>query len=161
MKTHLMKFALILAITMMLGPLPSAWCGNVQTNMMGGGGGFFGGGMMGGGSSMMNQLKVADLNDDTVPEIVIISSGTYLVILDNAGNIIGSKPLPLLPGQTYQTGVAGGLDIADIDGDGIPEIVTTYYVRSYAFWSGIQTSSGTYLVILDNQGNLKDFKKLQ
>jgi hypothetical protein len=192
MKTHWMKLALILTIAVMFLTVPSAWCGELQPNMMGGGGmwwwhtttipgggggatttipggggypggGFGGGGMMGGGGSMMNQLRIADLTvpGDNVPETVIISGGTYLVILNNDGTILVSKPLPLIPGQTYQTAVAGGLDIADIDDDGIPEIVTTYSIRNYGMWYGGQTTYGTYLVILDNQGNYKDSKKLQ
>jgi len=157
---------------------PYAWCGTLQTNMMGGGGmggsttttmlggggpggsnpggGFMGGGrmmwgsgMMGGG--MMNQLKAADLDGNSVPEIVTISNGAYLVILDNEGNVLSSKLLPPIPAQTIQTAPrASGLDVADLDGDDVPEIITEY--RGYY---------ATYLVILDNQGNLKSYKQIQ
>jgi hypothetical protein len=114
------------------------------------GGGFFGGGMMGGGG-MMNQLKAADLNGDITPEIVTISNGTYLVILDNEGNVLSSKVLPPIPTQTFQLAPrASGLDVADLDGDDVPEIITEY--RGYY---------ATYLVILDNQGNLKSYKQIQ
>ena len=115
----------------------------------GGGGGWMGGGMMGGGMGM-NQLRVADLNGDGVPEIVQIFAGSYLVILDNEGDVISSNPLPVLPTQTNQFTVrAAGLDVADIDNDGDPEIITEY--RGY---------SGVFLVILDHQGKLKSYKQL-
>jgi hypothetical protein len=109
---------------------------------------------------MMRQLEIADLDGDKVPEIVTISYGTYLIIMDNEGNIKSSKPLPLIPGQTYQQGSAGSLDVGDLDGDGIPEIVTTYYGASNFNGNYYGTNSSAYLVILDNQGNLKSYKQL-
>src|SRR4030042_112775 len=126
----------------------TAWCGpgggGPGVGGPGGGGpgaGYTGGGMMGGGMGM-NQFRVADLDGDSVPEIVQIFAGSYLVILDNEGNIISSNLLPVLPTQTNQYMVrAAGLDVADIDNDDNPEIITEY-----------RGSSGVYLVILDNQG---------
>lgn len=113
------------------------------------GGGGMGGGMMGGGMGM-NQLRVADLDGDSTPEIVQIFSGSYLVIMDNEGDVISSNPLPVLPTQTNQFTVrAAGLDVADIDNDGDPEIITEY--RGY---------SGVFLVILDRQGNLESYKQI-
>jgi hypothetical protein len=114
-----------------------------------GGGGGMGGGMMGGGMGM-NQFRVADLDGDNVPEIVQIFAGSYLVILDNDGNVISSNPLPVLPTQTNQFAVrAAGLDVADIDNNGDLEIITEY--RGFP---------GGYLVILDHQGNLESYKQL-
>jgi len=102
-----------------------------------------------GGSGMMSQFKAADLDGDGVPEIAYIA-GSYLVILDNTGKVKTSKLLPAIPGLTNQFFVrASGIDIADLDGDKIPEIITQY--------SGY---NGTYLVILDNQGNYKSSQKL-
>lgn len=121
--------------------------GGIGGGMMGGG---IGGGMMGGGGMMMNQFKVADLNGDGVPEIAYIAAGSYLVILDNTGKVISSKLLPAIPGLTNKIYVrASGIDIADLDEDKIPEIITMYW-----------TFNGTYLVILDNQGNYKSSQKL-
>lgn len=104
-------------------------------------------------ASGMSEIKVADLNDDGVPEIVYIARGRYLVIMDNEGNVSSSNPLPSLPvtpqiGYYYGVSMMGGngFDIADLDADGIPEIITTYY--------------GRYLVVLDNQGNLKSYSTL-
>lgn len=131
--------------------------GNTTTTVRGGG---IGGGMMG-GSSRMGQFVIADLDNDNVPKIVTIVGGTELVIMDNVGNVISSKPLPTIPGLTNERIMVGDLQVADMDGDGIPEIVTTYYVTNYGFMFGSSASNGTYLVIMDNQGNLKDYKKLQ
>jgi hypothetical protein len=174
MKYFIKSIGIITAI-LLLASAPYAWCGDLQTNMMGGGGnttttmmgggmtttipGGSGntittisrGGMMWGGGGMMNQLKAADLNDDNIPEIVTISNGAYLVILDNEGNVLSSKLLPPIPAQTFQIAPrASGLDVADLDGDDVPEIITEY--RGYY---------ATYLVILDNQGNLKSYKQIQ
>jgi len=175
---YLIKSIGIITAILLVASVPYAWCGDLRTNMMGGGGmgggmtttipggggsttttirrggmmggGFFGGGMMGGGG-MMNQLKVADLNGDNTREIVTISNGTYLVILDNEGNVLSSKLLPPIPAETFQLALrASGLDVADLDGDDVPEIITEY--RGYY---------ATYLVILDNQGNLKSYKQIQ
>jgi len=113
------------------------------------GGGMMGGGMMGGGMGM-SQFRVADLDGDGVPEIVQIFAGSYLSILDNEGNVISSNLLPVLPTQTNQYVIrAAGLDVADIDNDDNPEIITEY-----------RGPYGVYLVILDHQGNLESYKQL-
>ena len=141
MKTYQIKSMVVLSIAFMLMAVPSAWAammggggmgggGSTTTTIIGGGG--TGGGMMYGGGRM-SQLKIADLDGDNIPEIVSIASGNYLIIMDNEGNVKTSKPLPRIPGQTYQSGMTGGLDIADLDGDGTPEIVTTYYVTNYGY----------------------------
>jgi len=105
-----------------------------------------GGGMPGGG--MMSQYKAADLNGDDVPEIVYIAR-SYLVILDNTGKLKTSKLLPAIPGVNTQPVQATSIEIADLDGDQIPEIITQYWgYNAY------------YLVILDNQGNYKSSQKL-
>jgi hypothetical protein len=149
MKTYPMKSTLVLTIAVMLLALPSAW------GQMGGGGG-----MMGGGGGMMRQIVIADLDGDKVPEIVTIAYGTFLVIMDNEGNVKSSKPLPLIPGQIFQRGSTGSLDVSDLDGDGIPEIVTIYSGVSNFNGNFFGKNSGAYLVILDNQGNLKSYKPL-
>ena len=107
----------------------------------------------GGTGSGMGEIKVADLTDDGVPEIVTIARGRYLVIMDNEGNVKTSNLLPSIPvtpqsGYYYGGSMMGSnsFDIADLDGDGTPEIITIYY--------------GRYLVILDNQGNLKSYSAL-
>ena len=149
MKTCSIKLTAFLTLALMLAILPCAWSAGAN-NMMGGGPGGGGGGMMGGSGGMMNQFKAADLNGDGVPEITYIAAGSYLVILDNTGTVKTSKLLPAIPGQTNQFYVrASGIDVADLDGDKIPEIITQY--RGY---------NGTYLVILDNQGNYKSSQQL-
>ncbi|MCX5895035.1 MAG: VCBS repeat-containing protein [Proteobacteria bacterium] len=160
MKTSIIKYSCVLTIALMLAALPSAWSSEANPMMGGGpgGGGTGGGGMMGGSS--MRQFKIADLDGDGVPEIVTISYGTYLIIMDNEGNVKSSKPLPLIPGQTYQrSGAVGSLDIADLDDDGKPEIVTIYYGTSST--TPNYYGSGAYLVILNNDGTvIKSYKPL-
>jgi hypothetical protein len=192
MRTNFIKLSIVVAMVVLftLSPAWSAenqsmmgggGMGGTTTTMMGGGmtttipggsgnttttisrGGMGGGGMMG-GSSRMGQFVTANLDNDinNIPEVVTIESGRTLVIMDNEGNVISSKPLPAIPELTNQRVMVSGLQVADMDGDGTPEIVTTYYVTNYGFmWGGTSTTSGTYLVILTNQGDLKDYKKLQ
>ena len=149
MKTCSIKLTAFLTLALMLAILPCAWSAEVNRMMGGGPGGGGGNGMMGGGG-MMSQFKAADLDGDNIPEIVSIAGGSYLLILDNTGTVKTSKLLPTIPGQTLQWIVnASGIDVADLDGDKIPEIITQY--RGF---------NGAYLVILDNQGNYKSSQKL-
>jgi hypothetical protein len=175
----MMRLAVIGMAVLAMGLSP-AWA--ARANHMGGFPGFGhlpGLHLMGNG---MGQFRVGDLDGDTVPEIVTIYSGTYLVILDSEGNLKNAKTLPALPGVTTQDAGhmpgmpwhpedpedpsdpedpegptfpgffsrgsmgMGTLEIADLDGDTVPEILTTY--------------SGAYLIILDNEGNLKGYKVL-
>jgi len=111
---------------------------------------------MGGGQSGgtgMNIIRVADLDGDGTHEIVTISR-SYLIILDTQGNILSTKPLPVIPisSAAYSQGMSGSgmatsLDVADLDGDNVPEIVTVYY--------------GRYLVVLDNTGALKNYSLIR
>jgi hypothetical protein len=162
MKTNKMNMTVVLTMAFILITIPSAWAGMmgggyVTTTIPGGGsnttttingGGMTGGGGYMGGSGMMSQYKAADLNGDDVPEIVYIAR-SYLVILDNTGKIKTSKLLPAIPGVNTQPVQASAIEIADLDGDQIPEIITQY-------WG----NNAYYLVILDNQGNYKSSQKL-
>jgi hypothetical protein len=149
------KIAKLMVMVLMVITMIASLSGGAESQMMPrpgpgyGGGGGMGGGMMGGGMGM-NQFRVADLNGDGVPEIVQIFNGSYLVILDNEGNVISSNPLPVLPTQANQYAVrASGLDVADIDNDDEIEIITEYH-----------GFSGAFLVILDRQGNLESYKQI-
>jgi hypothetical protein len=159
MKTNKMNMTVVLTMAFILITIPSAWAGMMggTTTIPGGGsnttttingGGMTGGGGYMGGSGMMSQYKAADLNGDGVPEIVYIAR-SYLVILDNTGKIKTSKLLPAIPGVNTQPVQASAIEIADLDGDQIPEIITQY-------WG----NNTYYLVILDNQGNYKSSQKL-
>jgi hypothetical protein len=149
MKTSLAKLTAFTTMALLMIPAGSGWCGDISVTQRGGGPG--GGGMMGGGYGIsMGQLRAADLDGDAVPEIVTIAGGSYLLILDNEGKQKSSTLLPAIPGQTYSFRVrAAGLDVADMDGDDSPEIITEYH----GYY-------GSYLVILDNQGNLKSYQQL-
>ena len=159
MKTNKMNMTVVLTMAFILITIPSAWAGMMggTTTIPGGGsnttttingGGMTGGGGYMGGSGMMSQYKAADLNGDGVPEIVY-TARSYLVILDNTGKVKTSKLLPAIPGVNTQPVLATGIEIADLNGDQVPEIITQY-------WTG----TAYYLVILDNQGNYKSSQKL-
>lgn len=123
--------------------------------------------MMGGGSG---QFRVANLDSDSTPEIVTIYANIYLVIYDNQGNIKVSKQLPnifspgiqeretnqRMPGGGMPWGIMGmgsNLEVADIDGDGEPEIMIIY--------GGGMMSYGRYLMILDSEGELENYVTLE
>jgi hypothetical protein len=158
MKTNKMNMTVVLTMAFILITIPSAWAGmmGVTTTIPGGGSNttttINGGGMMGGGTmpggGMMSQYKATDLNGDGVPEIVYIAR-SYLVILDNTGKVKTSKLLPAIPGVNTQPVQATSIEVADLDGDQIPESITQY-------WG----NNAYYLVILDNQGNYKSSQKL-
>ena len=158
MKTIKMNMTVVLTMAFILITIPSAWAYMMGgTTTIPGGGSYttttiYGGGMMGGGGmpggGMMSQYKAADLNGDDVPEIVY-TARSYLVILDNTGKVKTSKLLPAIPGVNTQPVLATGIEIADLNGDQVPEIITQY-------WTG----TAYYLVILDNQGNYKSSQKL-
>jgi len=147
MKTIKMNMTVVLTMAFILITITSAWAGMMGVTTTINGGGMMGGGTMPGGG-MMSQYKAADLNGDGVPEIVYIAR-SYLVILDNTGKIKTSKLLPAIPGVNTQPVQASAIEIADLDGDKIPEIITQY-------WG----NNAYYLVILDNQGNYKSSQKL-
>jgi len=147
MKTIKMNMTVVLTMAFILITITSAWAGMMGVTTTINGGGMMGGGTMPGGG-MMSQYKATDLNGDGVPEIVYIAR-SYLVILDNTGKIKTSKLLPAIPGVNTQPVQASAIEIADLDGDKIPEIITQY-------WG----NNAYYLVILDNQGNYKSSQKL-
>ena len=147
MKTIKMNMTVVLTMAFILITIPSSWAGMMGVTTTIPGGGMTGGGTMPGGG-MMSQYKAADLNGDGVPEIVYIAR-SYLVILDNTGKVKTSKLLPAIPGVNTQPVQATSIEIRDLDGDQIPEIITQYW--SY---------NAYYLVILDNQGNYKSSQKL-
>jgi len=158
MKTIKMNMTVVLTMAFILITIPSAWAYMMggTTTIPGGGSNttttIYGGGMMGGGTMpggmMMSQYKAADLDGNGVPEIVY-TARSYLVILDNTGKVKTSKLLPAIPGVNTQPVLATGIEIADLNGDQVPEIITQY-------WTG----TAYYLVILDNQGNYKSSQKL-
>jgi len=156
MKTKKMHMTVVLTMAFILITIPSAWAAMMTTTIPGGGSNttttIYGGGMMGGGTMpggmMMSQYKAADLDGNGVPEIVY-TARSYLVILDNTGKVKTSKLLPAIPGVNTQPVLATGIEIADLNGDQVPEIITQY-------WTG----TAYYLVILDNQGNYKSSQKL-
>ena len=60
---------------------------------------------------------IADFNQDDAPEIVLVSSGSIYILQGQTGDVLASY---LIPGG----GHGGAPNIADFDGDGIPDIGT-------------------------------------
>lgn len=99
--------------------------------------------MMGGGTTMGGRFEIADMNMDGIPEIVTLVNNT-LVMMNTQGQVISSKPIEGINqginmymaqnphvneymtqymGQVWQNGMAAVFDVADLDGDNVPEIV--------------------------------------
>ncbi len=76
---------------------------------------------------------VANLDGDPQPEIVYVSSG-FAVVLNHDGTVAaGYKRIqPLVPPLTDVTYWAGAPSIADLDGDGSPEILVSTHLELYA-----------------------------
>ncbi len=79
------------------------------------------------GGVNLAQVAVGDLNRDGQEEIVVVSSSIYAFNAD--GTTFGTV-FPIRPPDGYQN--YGGLALADVDGDGRPEILTVQNHMKYA-----------------------------
>jgi hypothetical protein len=104
------------------GNVTGGWTGPIQVP------GWFGNDNQGGG------VAVADLNGDGKPELIVFhidhpsggNHGYYRIGwgLDGAGNITGGwTPPTLVPGWFGNDNQGGGVVVADVNGDGKPELV--------------------------------------
>ena len=70
--------------------------------------------------SGFDRLVIVDLNGDGHADIVVAASSAVLVYLQNA-----SQPGTFLPASSYAASLsANGVAVADVDGDGLPDIVS-------------------------------------
>jgi hypothetical protein len=67
-------------------------------------------------------VALGDIDSDGRMDIVAVTGEGYVVLIDSNGNVVrtSDKPIPGSGNNTF--GWGGGLAIADMDGDGFPEI---------------------------------------
>jgi hypothetical protein len=93
-------------------------------------------------------VAIGDVDGDGLVDIVAATGEGDVVMLDNRGNVerISDKPIPNEADPTF--GWGGGLSLADMNGDGFPEIVygNTVYVTTSGkitlSWTGTAGAGG-------------------
>jgi hypothetical protein len=65
---------------------------------------------------------LGDIDGDGVADILAVTGEGYVVMLDSDGNLKRTSDTPILDNANLDFGWGGGLAVADMDGDGFPEI---------------------------------------
>jgi hypothetical protein len=98
-------------------------------------------------------VKVADMDGDGLPEIIVGGSGAISVLFN-----VPAAPGTFFNADNYTAADANQIDVADVNGDGLPDIVTTTGVSH-------PLSNGVYLnnpgVLLQNPQDIGFFAALQ
>lgn len=94
-------------------------------------------------------LAVADVNGDRIPDIVVISCAPTASTCDSVDGVVsvllGNGDGTFKPAVTYDAGAVhtAGISIADVNGDGKPDLLVANYV-------GESNGDGTVAVLLGN-----------
>jgi PKD repeat protein len=108
---------------------------------------------VGTGDGWFSQIAIGDIDQDNLPEIITIASpesggGTRFIAFENDGTLKWISPNVPLPRQNY-----GGPSLADLDADGLPEIVvgaTVLNANGTIRWSGSYGKGGNAFDIFGN-----------
>jgi gliding motility-associated-like protein len=111
-----------------------------------------------GGVNNLNQVVIADIDNDAKPEIVVadINSSNVLIFKNNAstGSINAnsfSAPVKFAVGNAY------GVTVGDVDGDGKPDIASANYTNSAFGISVLRNISATGTIDTNSFSAKKDF----
>ena len=97
-------------------------------------------------------VALGDVNGDHNPDVVVTNGAS-----DNVGVLLGLGNGQLGPATTYATGTGskpGGLALADMNGDGRPDIVTANYGNNSV---GVLLNTGTYTPLATARLTATDF----
>ena len=89
------------------------------------------------GGSLEASAILADFNDDAVYEVVLVSGGGTVRVVDGAGTLLAGFPVytPEIAGSAgLHEGVVGTPAVGDIDGDGSVEVIVSTLGGSVMAW---------------------------
>jgi len=110
------------------------------------------------GDAEADWVAVADLNGDGIPDIVVLNRCTTYLCNGYVGVLVGNGDGTFQPAVIYSSGGASATSvaIADVNGDGKPDIVVTNQYNGYVYIScGLNlcpelTGTGVVSVLLGN-----------
>jgi hypothetical protein len=107
--------------------------------------------------SLASSIEVTDIDGDGYPDIVIGGSSGVSVLV-NQGAAAGAVPGTFFAADNYSAANANQVAIADVNGDGLPDIVTTTGVTHPLVNGVYQNNPG---ILLQNPSKIGFFTALQ